>query len=325
MLEFCVGRYMFRQYSDRPKYFWAYSVRIVILGRDVMQILPAVQPTTTLDAPILWLDLGVSNDGFICRSPIHAVRDTLDLQIGIREHDISVRPALSEAFTERHPTIRQPAFVSVDVDQTADHTDLGERIKDGDHSVDRSERIPDAVVRVIVRLRAVPEWILSGVVLWRKTGADLIVIALRSVKLRPRASRQNLRLAACTVIHEDPSVLDRGSVEVSAEVELSSSTLTEPLILPLSCIWLNPVMFDPSLANPPWSSPLTSATALAIPKGSVAPGKTCPPSTVPMSGFTKFRMSAPLWHSASSVSAKTVRTFVILVMVELAGTKKRCS
>ncbi|KAI7002069.1 hypothetical protein KC359_g230 [Hortaea werneckii] len=95
--------------------------------------------------------------------------------------------------------------------------------------------------------------------------------------------------------------------------------------LPLSCIWLNPVMFDPSLANPPWSSPLTSATALAIPKGSVAPGKTCPPSTVPMSGFTKFRMSAPLWHSASSVSAKTVRTFVILVMVELAGTKKRCS
>ncbi|KAI7001932.1 hypothetical protein KC359_g229 [Hortaea werneckii] len=196
---------MFRQYSDLPKYFCAN--RHTRTRLDVMQILPAMQPTATLDAPILRLDLGVSNDGFICRSPVHAIRDTPDLQIGIREHDISVRPALSEAFTERHPTIRQPAFVPVDIDQTADHTDLGERIKDGDHSVDRSERIPDAVVRVIVRLRAVPEWILSGVVLWRKTGAvdaapedvhascaaDLIVIALRSVKLRPRASRQNLR------------------------------------------------------------------------------------------------------------------------------------
>ena len=68
-------------------------------------------------------------------------------------------------FAQAHPAVWKPALVLVDAEQTPDHQRLAVRVKDGQKRMDTPERIPDAIVRVIVRLSVVPERVLASVVL----------------------------------------------------------------------------------------------------------------------------------------------------------------
>lgn len=108
---------------------------------DVVQVLPALEPPSALVGPFQGLVLGVVDHCLVGEIPVDAC-EVLDEGVG--EDHVCIGAALGPALAETHAAVREPAFVAIGVEETADDAGLSVGVDDGEKGVLGPEGVPDA-------------------------------------------------------------------------------------------------------------------------------------------------------------------------------------